>query len=208
MILIQSSESDKSTNDVIRWLLHYKAKFLRINEITEIHNIKYVNNHFIITTDDSEIDISKMKSYWYRRGEFKVCVKCPTLPFAKKFNNTYLKHLYRENEAVFQIMLNYLKNDIFCIGDSISCIYVNKNKILNTAKKLSLNVPEYIITNSLQDVINFKKRFYQIITKCINNTFHYSENNCWFPTYTMQITDEILESIYCVPFVRPIFIDF
>lgn len=53
MILIISFEDDFSTGEVIRWLLHYKADFIRINENDRISIEFLIHNDFSLKTRHS-----------------------------------------------------------------------------------------------------------------------------------------------------------
>ena len=75
-ILIASIEEDQTTADVVDWLLKKQQKFVRLNSSKEL-NIKILkidNNEisFNIKLDERIISKSDIKSFWYRKGVFKI----------------------------------------------------------------------------------------------------------------------------------------
>ena len=193
MILIKSIDRDISTDHVIKWLIHYNADFLRLNNTTEIETIRFVEDNFIIHLKNGKtIRLSDIHSYWYRRGNYKDNWE-NTLTGIEDFDRTYTDYLYGENKSLGDFLINHLKEYTKCIGDSDSCLDVNKHIILTQAKKLGLKTPEFIITHDKRDVIEFRAMYKDIITKPLHTSFIYGTDDYWLPTYTEKITDEILE---------------
>lgn len=79
MILIISSPEDKSTNDVIDWLLYYKIKFVRISENDPIKYkcVTIENNQITFTFDikNQAYNLSQIDALWYRRSHFKMLIE-------------------------------------------------------------------------------------------------------------------------------------
>ena len=78
MILILSEKGDIATNRVIDWLRFYKVAYFRLNleskkEIVELSINNHGQNVLKIIVDDTElVDLSNIKSCWYRRGDVKL----------------------------------------------------------------------------------------------------------------------------------------
>lgn len=192
MILIKSIEEDISTNDVVKWLLRFNANFLRLNDITKIKNIRYVNHSFYIElTNGYTFDLTNVTAYWYRRGIFKFKVIAP-VSGNKVFDREHESHICYESKSAFDFFISFLKKSILCIGDSVLCTEVNKNIVLETARKLKLNVPEFIITTKKPDIEAFLQVHKNVITKPIHLPFTYSTTQYWFPTYTEKINRNML----------------
>ena len=192
MILIQSTDLDTSTTEVIKWLIKYKVEFLRINNNVNISNIQYIDDSYIVNlTNNKNISVKNISAYWYRRGEFKQFLH-QDFNLNNQFMKDYKEHMFFEHEAVLRSFLSFLKKRVPCIGDSISCIYVNKNIILETAKSFNINIPKYIITTEKKHVIEFIKKHKHVITKNINNSFNSETKKNWLLTYTEKIDSNII----------------
>lgn len=196
MILINSIHRDIATDTVMKWLLRYKASVLRLNETCHIEKLTYntINNRETLTItlkDQRELHLHTLNAYWYRRGDFQLMLNtledCPIDDFREK-TETFLMN---EQKALFEYFLDYLKRDVFCIGDLRSCTHVNKTSILSSARKFGLNVPDSLVTGSKKELLNFYNVHKNIISKPLNNAFLYSTEDHWYPTYTEQITEEI-----------------
>ena len=72
MILIISSKEDSSTNEVIDWLRHFKAKFVRISSDNKLRvkeiiiDSQKIDGRILI--DGKIFWLSDFKSIWYRRS--------------------------------------------------------------------------------------------------------------------------------------------
>ena len=71
-IIIQSEDTDSSTDDVISWLSYYH-QLEKVITFFNKYNIYQLDFDFTLNTIDISINgikISASDSYWYRRGEF------------------------------------------------------------------------------------------------------------------------------------------
>ena len=194
MVLIQSINEDQSTNDVIKWLIHFKQKFLRLNDVASIAAFKYVNDNFIITVNNKEIDFSKVDFYWYRRGKFEInfALKNHSDKHFGKEINTYIQN---ENSALLNYFLVYLKRGVKHSGSFITDVGINKMFVLDKANECNLAVPPSIITGDKIDVSGFLKKQCRIITKPLHSAFHYYSKEYWFPTYTTEVDFAVLKAM-------------
>ncbi len=193
MILIKSIDRDISTDHVVKWLIHYKADFLRLNNTTEIEAIRFLEDGFTIDLKNGRrIRSSDIEAYWYRRGNYQYKWESPQSGI-EDFDRTYMNFISGENKSLGDFLIHHLKHDTRCIGDSNSCLDVNKHIILTQAKKLGLHTPEFIITPHKSDVTAFYDTYRDIITKPLHTAFIYGTDDYWLPTYTEKISDEILE---------------
>lgn len=192
MILIKSIDRDISTDHVIKWLIHYKATFLRLNNTTEIKSIRFIEDNFIIDLENGDsICTGDVDAYWYRRGNYTDNWE-NTLTGIEEFDEIYTDYISGENKSLGDFLINHLKEYTKCIGDSESCLDVNKHIILRYAKNLGIKTPEFIITDNKRDVITFHNTYKDIITKPLHTAFIYGTDDYWLPTYTESITDDIL----------------
>jgi len=195
MILIKSIDEDITTNDVVKWILHSNESFVRLNNLSDITNIRYIDQSFIIKVDnDKEIDLKKIKSYWYRRGDYRNKNNY-LLTDNTEFDEYHLQHLKIEYKSLYNYFVNYIKQNIYSIGDSKLGLKINKCIVLDVARTIGLNVPDFIITTNKNDVERFKNDNKQIITKAINNTFYFFSGVHTYITYSVRITEEILKSL-------------
>lgn len=196
MILIISNDKEKSTSDVIEWLLYYNVNFELISERNKIKNIKYTQNRnnleVIIETNRSQINFKDITSYWYRRGGV-------TLKRNPLFNESRLKKgidffINQENGHVIDFIHYILKQKSISIN-SLFEINVNKNIMLSKASKIGLKIPETIVTNEKKKVLFFLEKHKRIITKSISNGTILLSSDYTVSNYTNEVTKESLLKI-------------
>jgi len=195
MILIQSLDSDFTTTEVIKWLVRFNVRFVRLDNSAVIKRLHYIMDHFIIElNNDIIINTNDITAYWYRRGEFQF-----TIDFNNSGNRNIDKilkeHLFYENSSLMSFFLYYMKNKIKCIGDFKSCTIVNKNIILETAKSCGLKTPPYIITSEKKYLTDFFSLYNKVIVKSLDHGFNFSQNNHSYAIYTERITKKILATV-------------
>jgi ATP-GRASP peptide maturase of grasp-with-spasm system len=197
MILIQTQEFDSSTDKVIDWIDYNGFNFIRINENTEL-NLSFISqdfcndSFFILEKERKEINSNEIKAYWYRRGYLnnkqQYIIDCEI----KNYKRTVNKYLIRENEYFKEFFYFILesKNHIGSISDN----KINKLKVLSHAKEIGLLIPNTIITNKKEDLLNFLSEHNQVITKSIKDNLHLdTENGEYFMQYTNLITKKHLK---------------
>lgn len=196
MILIFSNRKlEESTNKIINWLTFYNAEFTRINfeDLYETIHIEegniYINNKIL--------DISKINVCYYRRffndDIFSI------------FSNKEFK--YNDSVASFDISLKsetaQIAGYIFkkleslpWISNPLTQIRVNKLYILEVAKELQFNIPEYIITTRKKDLVSFyKKNNEQIISKSISDVSSIYMDNYFFNFLTQRVSSDFIETV-------------
>ena len=78
MLLILSNKTDHSTSAVIKWLLHYKTPFRRINGEDDLLGVNIIMNtnegiRIVLNGQGNEnYDLSHFESFWYRRGDLQI----------------------------------------------------------------------------------------------------------------------------------------
>ena len=113
MILLISSETDITTNIVVRWLLTMHTSFFRLNTENQ-SNL----NHFKIDSKGIElkikdIDFSKVTIVWHRRGRLR---HLPVSLSNLGNTSTYLK---KEEDSLIKSIENYLKTKVPYIGSYV-----------------------------------------------------------------------------------------
>jgi len=194
MIIIFSQELDISTCDVIDWLDFYNVDFIRINVDDEAQ----VKIRIFITEEKSRIafdykgtlfDLGTVSSYWYRRGGVLRLTKPIILHKilkSKKVLKEVQKDLWQEAKAITDFISQYLKNNVPHIGERESS-FPNKLTMLQAASNVGLKIPKTLITNSKKDIEEFKLNTGSIITKGVQESLHFSSEDCFYSVYTEEI---------------------
>ncbi|WP_419489416.1 grasp-with-spasm system ATP-grasp peptide maturase [Chryseobacterium bernardetii] len=152
MILITSNNGDSTTTKVIKYLSAMGKKFIRVHE-DEFFEIKTDKKRIYLISDRNSFFPDEIASTWYRRGGLK------------------FKRLSYENNAVNHHMdehQHWLEDYVIKTLESKKSInkqsnnHVNKLLVLEQAKKIGLNVPEYFLAENTDEVI-----IHETITKPI-----------------------------------------
>ena len=185
MIDIISEEGDKTTNNIIEWILYYKNVVNRIN----FENFQ----DFTIVLGNKKYE-SNLKTVYHRRA------KINAIPINNSFEK-YIKFLKEDEDICNKAIEKIHKDNMFYVGGYNEEQQHNKLLDLHIAKMVGFNIPSTLITNKKKDLFDFynicnKK----IITKPIKNSlFIQDENHLEFGEHTFIITNEegeILDSIF------------
>lgn len=192
MILINSIHGEVSTDQVMRWLYGAQTEVIRLNDEVKVKAISYENGCFCLQLMDSQqVDLSNLTGYWYRRGHFRM--QAAQLEVGEEsFDHKYQDYIGHEQQSVMDFFLHHLKTQIPHIGDSQSCMDVNKHIVLQEAQAMGLQVPQQIITGNKRAVGTFLQEHGRIITKPLHGSFTYHNDEYWYPTYTEEVTQEML----------------
>ncbi|WP_083997389.1 grasp-with-spasm system ATP-grasp peptide maturase [Chryseobacterium angstadtii] len=182
MILIQSDITDASTNDVMDWIffMEKEQQVKRINNETVVQNMSFKISDADgfsakVSTDQGDLDSTGIQKFWYRRGNFS----SKTLTYSIhdiELKNLLLKlqgNFQRENERMIDNIYTAMES-----GNKINSFHENfTNKIhnLSYARNAGLKIPETLVTNSFDELLDFAMRHDFIITKDIEfNAFRFS----------------------------------
>jgi ATP-GRASP peptide maturase of grasp-with-spasm system len=175
MIFILSDDYDRTTDNVINWLLYYKSKFIRVNDTTTIYfkNLMLTNEitdikiNVVNEIDNKEeiVNIADIKIYWYRRGKLNIKIKSLNDNFYL-FENNYPEiknYVLQEDKAINNFFEFYL-DGIKKIG-SFGGNNINKYYLLLLAKSCDIMIPDSKLVTTKKDLISISKE-YELITKC------------------------------------------
>ncbi|MBK7690076.1 MAG: hypothetical protein IPJ31_02805 [Bacteroidetes bacterium] len=181
-ILIISDESEKSTDQVLKYLLYYDAKFIRINGSDIIEKIEIIfdeKEEIQLVCKDVELNFNKVKSSWYRRGKINLL---PVGHYQKmngdemQFYGQYLEHYGKELKGILTFIHNSLKSrkQINSIHDND----ISKLSQLSLAKSCGLKIPFTIFSNNIENILKqYEPNIF--IVKAINfHVFRLNVNNC------------------------------
>ncbi|MCW3162181.1 grasp-with-spasm system ATP-grasp peptide maturase [Chryseobacterium oryctis] len=142
MILILSKNQETTTNEVVKWLSLMKKKFIRVHE-DEVFEIKVFQKRIFLESSRNRFFLDEITSTWYRRGGLR-------------FNRSHF-----ENESVNNHMdehQHWLEDYVLKKIESKKTInkqsnsHVNKLLVLEEAKKIGLDIPDFFLASNTNDV--------------------------------------------------------
>ncbi|KMQ58480.1 alpha-L-glutamate ligase [Chryseobacterium angstadtii] len=142
MILILSQNNEITTTEVIKYLIQMKKKFLRIHE-DEVFEIKTQNKRILLESNRNIFFLDDIKSVWYRRGGLS------------------FKRLKYDNRSIHLNMIEtqyWLEDYVRKTLESKRNINkesnsdINKLIVLDKAKDIGFDVPEYFLAENTDDV--------------------------------------------------------
>jgi ATP-GRASP peptide maturase of grasp-with-spasm system len=206
MILIITSSTDNSTNNVIDWIHYLGFSYKRINSDHFWCNNMPVS-YLLSSTSSSikgidQMDLDKIESVWFRKNISEQFMKEVSLNLSKITNESLFTDLYVNlmNEYSFGkkgVFSSIQKKAKRTLGISLSTIY--KIDVLNIAKELGLDIPATIITNSKKELESFFYSYKSIITKAIYEAPIYVKNSDGkaysFLNYTEEINEQVIKDM-------------
>lgn len=191
MILIFSIDQDSSTSDVLDWLDYYGVDAIRTNGINyDNFTRSLTNTSSSITINGREYSSASISSTWIRKAEGISLVELPSN------ENKWLAfdvnaHLSTEFQESLYSIFNYFK-EIRTLGIHGE---VNKLDSLEAAAKCGLSIPETIITNSKNDLLEFSTQHTDIICKAISNATFFPIQNIFWGMYTVKLKHEFIKDL-------------
>jgi ATP-GRASP peptide maturase of grasp-with-spasm system len=196
MILIISSDDDLTTNDVIDWLRHFDAEFIRISDESKVRILhSEINNDksdSLIEMDGKVVSLSEIKSCWYRRSWFSIS-KWGMQSSDNDLNQSINRQLFEENVYLEDFIENYLKNRMLNFKDDNK---LNKLSALKIAVEVGLKIPDSIVTTLKSDVQKFaEKHDFKVISKNFSPGIFAYYKDFIVGTLTMQVSKEMVENL-------------
>lgn len=154
-ILIISQNEEKSTDDVLQYLIYYSAKFIRINQENIISKVALhlgCSKKLQIECDGVDIDLEQIRSVWYRRGKLNLQPGFPdylTEPESELYGQ-YLQYYNKEAATIVSYLYRYLdrhKHLNRFADNQISKLYQ-----LETAQQAGLRIPDTYVTNDPEEI--------------------------------------------------------
>ena len=193
MILILSEETDVSTSDVIEWLTSFGAQCIRINTEDELKinliSLNETENVVLNSNNGDEIDLSKINSFWYRRGVINLSNFKHNIPINPELQD----HLYKEKYYLLNFVY-FLLEKKHSLGKFNNAV-VSKLKSLYYAEKCNLKIPKTNVFYTKTQIEELRKSNNKLITKCIQDMPQIViKDKGWF-LYTEEIDDLNLAEI-------------
>lgn len=213
MILIFSIQTDNSTCNVIDWLIRYDVEFCRINMDQE-KSIKNLSITFdnktssaILLYNDQQINLDEVRGVWYRKGgyfKFVEPISWSSFEASKVAKKSLNFDLWNETKSITVFLHKYLNH----VSRINSFFTSNPNKLvmLKTAAHCGLAIPKTIITNSKSELIQFVEKNGPVITKGIDESLHFGDDDYFYSVYTEEVSnfDELPETFFPSKFQQKI----
>ena len=193
MIVIFTTNFDKSSIEVGRWLQNMNEDFvlfteLRIGKSPKLCiSVEGNNLTSRITVNQREID-----SAWIRKEpkrEYEYYYQKSVAEFVSVESREYIKSIYSH------IIHN---EDIYVLGKyTFGYVAMNKLQMLELAKRCGLNIPAYLISNSKKDIQQFLNRYPKSICKAIREgkVFLSEDKTFKMDMYGKLLTRDLVDKI-------------
>lgn len=175
MLLIQSSDSDPSTDDVLAWLRYLapQANIVRLNNETSLSKLCYRLSNDRETLDcttgsGQRIQTERLRARWYRRGRLHcdqkpLAVENPSERLMAQATGKYIGTECRYLEEAIDMTLSKTERQVNTYGDNTT----NKLQNLAAAAAAGLKIPDTLVTNKASSLREFRELHGRIITKAI-----------------------------------------
>lgn len=177
MIRIISTHLEKNTDEVIDYLIANNIDFERIN-YEDFHSYS-----LLLGSDNKE----KRFIHWHRRGRINFNPKADYHPILKKYILSEEKVLSNSYEKL---------NDKNYFGSYVQEEQHNKIVDLQLATQVGLKIPKTIVTNNKKDLICFYTNNKKIITKALNYSFSYNDDDIMYSSpLTVRVNKKDIDNL-------------
>lgn len=201
MIAILSTENDLSTDQVMDWLYHKRADFIRINDNHLVDN--YLSMQFEITNaqtrkvlrdelNNEMIDIEAINVIWFRKfGFYQESELYKNLMEIGESNVS--SQIMGEYNITLKFFTNFL-NDRKWLSHPKN-VHVNKIDVMIKAKNCKLNIPKTYIVSKKNDLNKFVNGTKKYITKPIHYGVSFKKDDEIYSIYTALLNKKILDEL-------------
>ncbi|MEM6719988.1 MAG: grasp-with-spasm system ATP-grasp peptide maturase [Bacteroidota bacterium] len=194
MILIKSNADDYSTTQVVKWLVHFNADFLRLNNTTLLKDLRVQDGIISFVYKNKKVVLNNVSKYWYRRGRWDTFSRKQLAQIQDKKLHRYLNFFNKEVERdVTSIIEKSLAEN--ALNSYKTSSNINKLDVLDSCKTLDIQTPETLVTNSKAILTSFVSKHTEVITKAVNNLDPYIHTNVFADLMTKKITTETLDKL-------------
>jgi len=164
--------------------------FFLVTDVDSILDFKIDKHGFIIYFEGKEIDLSRISSYWYRRGFLEIrSHKGNLAAYAEDVVSL------RNNEAssLIELIHNYLVRI-----PHLSSIYnseLNRIDVFLQAASVGLDIPDYGLFSRKSDLKHFKSIHTRIVVKPIKNGISVVKHNNLYTNYTELFADSDIKQL-------------
>ncbi|MBP1631540.1 MAG: gwsG [Bacteroidetes bacterium] len=199
ILIITTEEGDFSHPQIINWLIYRKAKYIIITGEEIVMNKKCItikNGNFYYDGINLTDEISCV---YYRRWLVPANFR---LTNDSTLNDTLLQNLFYEAKEIRDFLFSNLESKVWI--PNLKYLSVNKLNVLEKAKEIGFNIPDYIVTNQKKELVNFYNNYNKdIICKAIGNYSKiYTDNGSIINTiYTKTIDDKLIKKLPDIFFI-------
>lgn len=188
MVLIVTNENDVSTFKVVDWLTAQKKTYKLVH-----HKSGIFIDKIKLSSENSTLKLkhySDISSFWFRKGDLIIDIQKVKIPLQLESKEKLISQINYELKVLSQFLNKYILGKCQnIIGNMELTENINKLDILKSALEVGLRIPDTIITSSKQELIKFKNKYKDIISKPISESIILHERGCNIYTYTSPISD-------------------
>lgn len=187
MILLISNTVDTTACDISSWLDFYHKPHRWLTNADEINVIK-IDQHACVFHNDTrgyDLDLNSVTTVFYRQGAVP-----KTKNIAEVFESAALSDYSKKENTVIEEYLHLKLKEINHFGHPEEA-NLNKLFVLEEAKKVKLNVPNYVYTGDKKTVEEFILNEGETICKTIQPSASFILRNKHFASLTKIVTPEI-----------------
>ncbi|WP_052600008.1 grasp-with-spasm system ATP-grasp peptide maturase [Aureispira sp. CCB-QB1] len=192
MILILSkAESEYSTEDIMDWLEHYDAPYIRVNGEDVLENINYKDGSLSF----KNFSLEQINVCWFRRSISENYFDETIVGIESNYDNKaeILKYLGREYKTLQQLFIKKLQSKKWLSHPKEA--NVNKLNVLEVAKEVGLNIPKTLVTTEKKELLEFISKVGDVISKPLGETSFFRDKKQIHSLKTCLITKESLKDI-------------
>ena len=204
MILVVSDNDDKSTNEVIDWLIYYNANFIRINDADSIklNALTLEDKTEIISFNvfNDNVNLSDISCAWFRRGGLTFDFGTSNISFQKHNLSKDLKEfLFNQINYENFFLKHFLSFYTFNRPNINHILHPEGNKLINllVAKSFEIQIPKTkIISNKLELIDFYDNNKNGVISKLLSPGIVYKPTKFTFEDALTTLVDrELIDSI-------------
>lgn len=180
MVLIFSEEFERTTDEVIQWLLSSDIGFLRINKEDEVKIVSVSPSRGTLEVEvkGKVYDLNQFSHVWYRRGNLNPnCLKSALTELKNDPNRIRQVGQFLSNEwKILQQFIFFSLEQKKTVLGSFSKSQINKLIVLSLAKECGLSIPETVISGK-GSTINYESGDKPLIIKPISEAETFQNSN-------------------------------
>jgi ATP-GRASP peptide maturase of grasp-with-spasm system len=201
--ILSHSQIETSTEDVIDWLRAWKVPVIRING-SDIDNsggpLVSISNAGVrdrMTADGVALGADEIRVVWYRRWAYRNAYRSADIfgdqkhSIAANIFSVFL-HIFHELQGVSHFLFSRMASAKWLGAPATAS--VNKLQALKLAAELGLDIPDTLVTTSVEEARRFAARHGEIITKPISEVLMCNFDEKLYASYTSTVPGEFLEN--------------